>query len=76
MHAVQSYADQSGRRTITLVGKRIATYCTPHTLTIYLFIISLFNFITQTIFIHQISYIIILTIFNHKITTPLSHTYF
>ena len=58
------------------VGKRIATYCTPHTLTIYLFIIFLSNFISQTIFIHQISYIIILTIFNHKITTPLSHIYF
>ena len=58
------------------VGKRIATYCTPHTLTIYLFIIFLSNFITQTIFIHQISYIITLTIFNHKITSPLSHTYF
>ena len=31
---------------------------------------------TQTIFIHQIFHIITITIFNHKITTPLSHTYF
>ena len=69
--------DKIARSTAVLfVGKRIATYCTPHTLTIYLFIIFLSNFITQTSFIHQISHIITLTIFNHKITTPLSHTYF
>jgi len=54
----------------------LLTALDPHTLKIYLFIIFLSNFITQIIFIHQISYISILTIFNHKITTPLSHTYF
>jgi len=35
------------------VGKPLSTCCAPYTLTIYLFIIFLSNFITQTIFIHR-----------------------